>query len=101
MRDDRQLDLLAWAPPAGPAGVVPFPLDRRLGKIRDVAGKLLAKTTDRAVAHYRRQVTDALLVNLRSKRVPEERHADELRRFWLAVDLEVARRLYGKKGGAA
>lgn len=80
---------------------MPFPLDRRVGKIRDVAGKLLAKTTERAVEHYRRQVTDALLVNFRSKRVPEERHTEELRRFWLAVDLEVARRLYGRKGGTA
>lgn len=112
MRDDRTLDLFAHSSTVGEAGaalaatgamVSVFPLDRRLGKIRDVATKLLAKTTERAVDAYRRQVTEALEVHLRSKRVPEDEHAGEIGRFWLAVDCEVARRLHGRRpsGGAA
>ncbi len=42
---------------------------------------------------YRAQVTEALRVNLTSKRVPTELQASELRQFWRAVDLEVARLL--------
>lgn len=121
MRDDRQLDLFAWAPiippptpeqamtiadvaPAGALTIHVFPADRRVGKIRDVATKLMAKTTDRSIEHYRWQVTEALLVNMASRHVPEEQHGEQVRRFWVAVDCEVARRVNGRQrptGGAA
>ncbi len=78
--------------------ILPFPLARRLGKVRDVANKLLTRTTERAVEHYRRQVTSALQVHLQVKRVPAEDHQGEIARFWLAVDCEVARRLYILRG---
>lgn len=80
-----------------------FPQDRRHSKVMDVATKLLVKTTSRAVEHYRWQVTDAMSVHLRSRRVPAEHHREQIRRFWVAVDCEVARRLNGRQrpGGAA
>ncbi len=85
------------------AALASFPQDRRYAKVQDVATKLLAKTTSRAVEHYRWQVTDAMSVHLRSRRVPAEQHRELIRRFWVAVDCEVARRINGRQrpGGAA
>lgn len=84
--------------------VLPFPLVARVGRIRDVAAKLLATKSARHAESYRAQVTEALRVNLTGKRVPAELHAAELRQFWQAVDLEVARLLNPPRrspGGAA
>jgi hypothetical protein len=92
------------AAPTGPLAVVaPFPQDRRLAKVADVANKLLTKTTSRAVAHYRNQVTEAMEVHLHSRRVPADQHRQQIARFWVAVDCEVARRINGRQrpGGAA
>jgi hypothetical protein len=128
MSDQRQLDLLSWQPDApqgarailsfpvtkrrpgktaaagtANADVASFPQDHRHDKVMDVATKLLAKTTVRAVEHYRFQVSDAMAVHLRSRRVPADQHREQIRRFWVAVDCEVARRLNGRQrpGGAA
>lgn len=87
----------------GPSILV-FPADRRIGKIRDVATKLMAKTTERAIDHYRHQVTEGLLMNLTSKGVPVETHPDQVARFWKAVECEINRQVYGCRpgnGGAA
>jgi len=85
------------------ASVSPFPQERRTAKVRDVATKLLSKTTSRAIEHYRAQVSGAMAGHLRSRRVPAERHPELIRRFWVAVDCEVARRVNGRQrpGGAA
>jgi len=127
MVDMRQLDLLSWQPdaPTGARTVLPFPVkkrrrseavyglavavvasfpqDRRRAKVMDVATKLLATKTARHAAHYRDQVTDAMHVHLSSRRVPAEQHREQIRRFWVAVDCEVARRINGRQrpGGAA
>lgn len=89
--------------PAGAHTIHVFPADRRVGKIRDVATKLMTKTTDRSVEHYQWQVTEGLLANMASKHVPKEQHGEQVRRFWVAVDCEVARRVNGRQrpGGAA
>jgi hypothetical protein len=44
--DDKHssLPLFAWQPPCK---LIPFPLIHRVGKIRDVAFKMMEKTTDR------------------------------------------------------
>ena len=75
-----------------PVGVVPFPLHRRVGKIRDVATKLQATKTDRHAEFYRAQVTHALGVHLQAKKVPYELHPGEIARFWQGVELELLRR---------
>jgi hypothetical protein len=72
--------------------------------VQDVATKLLAKTTERAVEHYRGQVTEAMLGHLASRHVSPGQHQELVRRFWVAVDCEVARRVNGRQrpsGGAA
>lgn len=76
--------------------VVSFPQDRRHTKVLDVATKLLAKTTSRAVKHYRSQVTEAMVAHLTSRRIPARQHGELVRRFWVGVDCEVARRVNGR-----
>ena len=74
-----------------PCEMKPFPLARRVGKMRDVASKMLTKTTDRHVASYRAQVTDALRINLERLGVDEAEQTEQLGAFWLAVQLEMIR----------
>lgn len=89
--------------PSTDLAVVAFPQDRRHSKVQDVATKLLSKTTARAVDHYCGQVTEAMLGHLAARGIPAQQHGEQLRRFWVAVDCEVARRLNGRQptGGAA
>lgn len=87
------------------AVIVPFPLAGRTVKVRGTAAKLLATTTDRHARHYRHQVTQALGAHLRSRQVPHGLHAAQIRQFWAAVEIEVARLQFdGRRhgpGGAA
>ena len=48
-----------------------FPLDKRIGKIRSTATKMLAKTTDRHAEFYRDQVTEALSAQLKKNGADE------------------------------
>lgn len=97
-----QMNLLDWTPPAG-CSLIPFPLARRVGKVRDVATKLLTKSTDRHVESYRNQVSDALINHLDRLGVPEHDQDEALGAFWTAVEIEVARLTYRgqRPGGAA
>src|SRR5690349_169843 len=73
------------------ADVVAFPLDRRIGKIRDVARKLVATKSERHSESYRRQVAAALEANLIGRGVSPEQVVGDLVRFWRCVELEAAR----------
>lgn len=75
------------------ADIVTFPQDKRHAKVQSVATKLLARPTPRAVDHYRCQVTEAMEAHLSSRRIPASKHKEQIRRFWVAVDREVARRV--------
>ena len=80
-----------------------FPMEKQVGRIREVAARLLDKTSDQASDHYRRQVTDAILLSLRKLSVPEAEHAEQLSAFWRAVNGEMIRLSYARyeTGGAA
>lgn len=80
-----------------PVLVLAFPLDARVGKIRDVARKLSATKTERHGESYRAQVTEALRVHLRSKHVPADQHHGEIASFWRAVNIELARQQHGRQ----
>jgi hypothetical protein len=86
------LPLLTWRPPT--CHLIPFPLVRRIGKVRDVARKMLDKSTDRHADFYRTQVTDALLKHLEKIGLPESEQEEQLSAFWTAVDFEIARLKY-------
>ncbi|WP_442582513.1 DUF6074 family protein [Mesorhizobium sp. ASY16-5R] len=79
-----------------------FPMTARVGRIRDVATKMLEKPTDRAAEYYRRQVTEAILVALVRLGVGEIEQDEHLERFWAAVRNEIVRQTYsGHTGDAA
>ena len=86
-----QMDLLDWKPACR---IIAFPLVNRIGRIREVAGKLHEKSTDRAVDYYRRQVTEGMIGHLDRLGIPERDQDEELGAFWTAVDLEIARLTY-------
>lgn len=98
MRDAADLPLFQWKPDI--ARVIVFPMVKRVGRIRDVAAKMLDKPTDRAAAFYRDQVTDALLRSLSKAGVTEAVQDEELGAFWSAVDAEMIRQTYqGQRPG--
>lgn len=94
------LPLFAWRPPCQ---IVAFPLVNRVGKIRDVASKLLDKTTERHADYYRCQVNEGLVRHLEKVGLSRSSIDRELDRFWHEVELEVARQSYRghRPGGAA
>lgn len=80
-----------------------FPLDKRIGKIRSTATKMLAKTTERHAALFREQVTEALLANLKKIGTDEIECERQLSAFWRRVHAEMMARTYRghQPGGAA
>jgi hypothetical protein len=100
MRCD-DLPLFTWQSPE--CHLIPFPLSRRIGKVRDVAMKLLEKTTDRHADYYRNQVADALFKQLSKLGVPEIEQDEQVGAFFCKVEQEISRLTYrgSKPGGAA
>lgn len=94
------LPLFVWQPPRQ---VIVFPMVRRVGRIRDVATKMLDKPTERAAVHYRGQVTDSLLRGLERAGISEREQDEQVRAFWEAVQAEMIRLTYSGygTGGAA
>jgi hypothetical protein len=94
------LPLFAWQPPRP---VIVFPMVKRVGRIRDVAVKMLDKPTDRSAVFYRNQVTDALLRSLERAGISEEEQDEHLGAFWQAVQAEMIRLTYRgqRPGGSA
>lgn len=92
---DHDLPLFTWKPPVS---VIAFPLDRRAGKIRDVARKLLSKTTDRHADYYCSQVTEALRLHLEKIGLSESEQDEQIGAFWSKVDAELARLSYRGTG---
>lgn len=74
-----------------PCQVIAFPLTRRVGKIRDVAAKMLAKSTDRHVESYRDQVTEGIHSSLSRAGIPAGEQDAQLGGFWNAVQNEIIR----------
>jgi hypothetical protein len=92
------LPLFAWSPPL--CQLIAFPLVRRVGKVRDVAQKMLDKSTDRHADYYRNQVSDALLKHLTRLGLSEREQDEQIGAFWTAVDVEAARLTYrGQRPG--
>ena len=95
------LPLFAWQPPCR---LIAFPMVNRVGKIRDVAGKMLDKTTDRHADHYRSQVNEALVKQFEKIGLAENEIEQQLAGFWLKVGDEMTRLTYqghGTGGNAA
>lgn len=74
-----------------PCQVIPFPLTRRVAKLRDVAARIMEKSTDRKAEAYRNQVADALFRHLDKMGVPEDEQDEQVGAFFTAVELELSR----------
>ncbi|MBX3571072.1 MAG: hypothetical protein KF694_01845 [Mesorhizobium sp.] len=74
--------------------MLPFPLNRRVGRIRDVAMKMLEKTTAKHSDHYHCLVDDALRKNLSRYNLTAEEQDRQLSMFWSAVRNEMQRISY-------
>lgn len=92
------LPLFAWKPAPPPRRLIVFPLVHRVGKIRDVAAKMLSKTTTRHADAYRDQVTTALLTNLTRLGIAEQEQDEHLGAFWESVQAEMLRLTYCGRG---
>ena len=99
-----ELPLFAWQPPA--CEILPFPMSKRTGKIRDVAAKLLAKSTERHADYYRKQVNESLAAGFERIGIAADEQERQIADFWQRVEAEMRRQmLFGHPdfptGGAA
>ncbi|PSH64363.1 hypothetical protein CU102_22010 [Phyllobacterium brassicacearum] len=74
-----------------PCQVIPFPLTRRVAKVRDVAARIMEKATDRQAEAYRNQIADTLFRHLDKIGVPEDDQDEQVGAFFTAVELELSR----------
>ncbi|WP_425647921.1 DUF6074 family protein [Agrobacterium leguminum] len=87
--DADNLPLFAWKQPE--CRLIPFPMVKRIGRIRDTAAKMLDKPTEKSAEHYRRQVDEAMTGQLSKIGLLGEAIEAERTAFWNAVDLEMTR----------
>ncbi|MCZ7488519.1 DUF6074 family protein [Rhizobium rhizogenes] len=71
--------------------LIPFPMANRVGKIRDVASKLIEKHTDRHADYYCKQVTEALTAQFDRLGFSEDQKDEQIGAFWTKVHHEVVR----------
>lgn len=96
MARDRDLPLFAWKQPCK---FIPFPMVSRVGKIRDVATKMLDKPTERHAEYYREQVNAGLLKQFATIGLSDEQQREQLRSFWEKVREEMIRQTYHRSSG--
>ncbi len=89
------LPLFSWQPICI---VISFPLARRMGKVRDVAAKMLDKTTERHADQYRAQVTEAFVKQMARSGINQAVQAAEIEAFWAKVHEEMVRLTYQRRG---
>lgn len=89
------LPLFSWQPVCI---VISFPLARRTGKVRDVAAKMLDKTTERHAEQYRSQVTEAFQKQMSRSGVDRALQSAEIESFWAKVHEEMVRLTYQRRG---
>lgn len=95
------LPLFAWQPPRK---LIVFPMVNRIGRIRDVAAKMLDKPTEKSASHYRKQVNEALEVQFEKIGLAENERLEQIGAFWHAVEQEMRKQSHGwssTPGGAA
>ncbi|MDX0581955.1 hypothetical protein GOD01_03365 [Sinorhizobium medicae] len=95
--NDRSLDLplFEWRPPCK---VIAFPMVSRVGKIRDVARKMMDKASERHAEYYQRQVTEGLIAQLVKIGLSEIEQDEQIGAFWTKVEQEMVRMTYGRSG---
>lgn len=97
MDHERNLPLFDWRPCCQ---MIPFPMVHRVGKIRDVANKMLDKASDRHADYYRDQVSSALVKQFTSIGLSTDEQAQQLAAFWEKVRDEMTRQTYQGSTGS-
>ncbi|MCO4317495.1 DUF6074 family protein [Phyllobacterium sp. 21LDTY02-6] len=82
---------------AAPCRIIAFPLARRAAKIREVAARLMEKTSERNAEAYRNQVANALFRQLSKSGVCEDEQDEQIGAFFTAVEYELDR-LFASRG---
>ncbi|MEK1891328.1 MAG: DUF6074 family protein [Phyllobacterium sp.] len=77
-----------------PCRIIAFPLTKRVAKIREVAARIMEKSSDRQAGAYRNQVAETLFRHLAKIGVAEEEQDEQVGAFFTAVELELARLAY-------
>ena len=67
------------------SNIIPFPFNSRVGRVRDVAFKLLNKPTSKSFDYYQRQVSELITKELQNIGQSETRISQELELFWIKV----------------
>jgi hypothetical protein len=82
--------------------MIPFPPERRVGKIRDVAAKWLSQRTDGLAKKYAQQIDGDLQAHFDKLGILPDERARLTTEFWKAVRAEIARqRPSSRPGGSA
>ncbi len=71
--------------------IIAFPLTKRVAKVRDVAAKLMEKTTDRQAEAYRNMVAEMLFRHLDRLGIAEDEQDEQVGAFFTAVEQELLR----------
>lgn len=90
------LPLFDWQPACK---VLAFPMVNRVGKIRDVASKMLTKVTDSHQEWYIKQVSESLAIHLGKIGLSEMEVDEQIRAFWTKVDAEMTRLTHARSVG--
>ena len=74
--------------------IIAFPLTRRAARVREVATRLMEKTSDRHATAYRNQVAETFFRYLDKLGIAEDEQDEQVGAFFTAVELEMARLNY-------
>ena len=77
-----------------PCKIIAFPLTRRAARVREVATRIMEKTSDRQANAYRNQVAETFFRHLDKIGVAEIEQDEQVGAFFTAVEMEIARISY-------
>jgi hypothetical protein len=82
------LPLFSWKPECQ---LIPFPLDKRIGKARKVAATWLSYPSTKEANGYARRIDADLVRHLQKIGIREAKHRELCEQFWNLVRSEVTR----------
>lgn len=88
-REKPDLTCLDWVQPE--CEMISFPFDRRVGRIRDIAGKLVNCKTERHEEYFISQIDDAHTGQLERAGLSVDQISEQIAMFWPKVYQEVTR----------
>lgn len=93
-----QLDLLEWKPRVR---IVPFPTDRRVGKVRSFVDQYLSRKSDNGRLQLWQSALATLAQQMRRTGIDDDVITEQLEAFKSAVVNEIQRRSWQEQPGGA